>query len=78
MTASTSATWGEVGLITANTVEVYASNNGNPVSWRPNKTINTLKDTGIVAGKGYQINAKLAMDKNEFFTKGVLGVLTLS
>lgn len=70
LTASASATWADVGFNTSNVIEVYTTNNGNPQSWRPNKTINTLNTGGIVAGQGYQVNATTAMDKTAFFGAG--------
>lgn len=67
VTAKVTNTWFNVGITTANTVEVYTTVEGNPVSYRPNKTINTLTATGVVEGQGYQLTSKIDRDMTNVF-----------
>lgn len=67
MTATQTATWAAVDFNTGNTLEIYSTVNGSPVSWRPNKLLNTLTGSGIVAGTGYMVNSKTARDLSQYF-----------
>lgn len=61
VTAKVTDSFESLQLNQTNVREVYtADSNGNPVSWRPDKAINTLSTSdGIIADKGYMINAKI-------------------
>lgn len=76
------ATWADIGLATVNTLEIYTTINGTPVSWRPDKLINTLTTGGIVLGQGYLLNSKADRDLTAFFIPPVTStetpLLTLS
>lgn len=78
VTATQDATWAAVGFNTGNTLEIYATVGGAPVSWRPNKLLNTLTGPGIVEGKGYMINSKTSRDLTAFFGAANGGAVLLS
>lgn len=71
--ATTSKTWAEIPLTVDDTFEIYKTTSGNPVSWRPGRTINTLADPGIVSGTGYMLNSKIARDLTAYFGPPITG-----
>lgn len=75
--SNTTDTWANVGIITANTIEVYTTDSsGNPLSYRPDHVINTLTDTGVNAGQGYQLNSKIVREMDCFKERTVLDFST--
>lgn len=68
VTSKITSTFAILSLTGTNVREVYTTDTGgNPISWRPDKVINTLPESaGIVANQGYLINAKVDFENIYF------------
>lgn len=73
LVAAASLPWNEIPLTLDDTFEIYKTSNGNPVSWRPGRTINTLSDPGIISGTGYMLNSKVGRDLVGIFGPPISG-----